>query len=170
QYGRNNITYAPDLGSYLQLCGYWTDAALPAPTLPGQPGLMTECEGCDRCRKACPTGAIGTDRMLLHAERCLSHANENPGVWPAWAASGPHRCLVGCLLCQKACPANPRLEVADSGVTFSHEETAALLDGPDYLAPDLQASIKAKLAQLGPEYLAPSLGRNLQALAQGRAS
>ena len=170
RYGRNNVTYAQDLGSYLQLCGFWTDATREGPLPPGKAELLPECAHCERCRRACPTGAIPADRILLHAERCLSYANENPGRWPDWAAAGPHRCLVGCLLCQKACPANPRLEVADSGIAFSSEETQALLDSPDPLPPGLQASIQAKLAQLGPEYLAPSLGRNLRALIQGCAS
>ena len=31
RYGRTNVTYAPGFGSYLQLFGYLTDAALPLP-------------------------------------------------------------------------------------------------------------------------------------------
>ena len=31
RYGRNNIAYADGIGSYLQLCGYITDARLAIP-------------------------------------------------------------------------------------------------------------------------------------------
>ena len=164
KYGRNNLTYVPGMGSYLQLCGYWTDAELPETALRPGPERLLECEGCEKCRRACPTGAIGPDRMLLHADRCLTYANERPGDWPAWAAGGPHRCLVGCLLCQRVCPANPRLQVEATGVTFSGEETRAILAGLPRAAPAIQQSVRTKLVQLGPDYLEPFLARNLDPL------
>jgi epoxyqueuosine reductase len=169
RYGRNNITYAPGTGSYLQLRGYWTDAELPERAEPAGPALMPECEGCDRCRKVCPTKAIGEDRMLLRAQQCLTYANENPGEWPEWAGNAPHRCLVGCLLCQRVCPANPSLPVEDTGLSFSSEETKALLEAHDALPPALANSVRKKLAWLGPIYLGPILGRNLAALVKARS-
>jgi epoxyqueuosine reductase len=164
RYGKNNLTYAPGLGSYLRLRGYWTDAELPASNVLAGPALLPECEGCEKCRKACPTGAIGSDRLLLRAQRCLTRANENLGDWPDWAASARHHCLVGCLLCQRVCPANPPLPVEDSGLEFSAEETKALLEHPQSPTPGLEASIRHKLTWLGPVYLEKALGRNLAAL------
>ena len=172
RYGKNNITYAPGIGSYLRLCGYWTDAELatphPAPPTTTGPSLLPECADCDRCRKACPTKAIGEDRVLLRAHRCLTYANENAGEWPAWAADGPHRCLVGCLICQRVCPANPELPVEDTGLHFSVQETRALLHNCDQLPAGITSGIRKKLAWLGPAYLEAVLGRNLAALVEAR--
>ncbi len=171
RFGRNNVTYLPGAGSYVQLCGFITDAHLaPSAVAPASPQLLDECAGCTACRRACPTQAIVADRVLLRAERCLTFVNENPGEWPSWVSASAHRCLIGCLLCQRACPANPKLDVEDTGLCFSAEETRLLLgSGP---AGELrgETGIRAKLAWLGQPYAEPVLGRNLRALLQARPS
>jgi epoxyqueuosine reductase len=164
RYGRNNIVYAPGIGSYLQLGVFWTDAKLPGRPAPDRPTLLPECAGCDRCRKACPTGAIGEDRVLLRAHLCLAYANQHPGVWPEWASRGPHRCLQGCLFCQLACPVNPALPIEDSGLSFSPTETTALLEAGENLPPAVRNSLRIKLAWLGRGHMETLLGRNLAAL------
>ncbi len=165
RYGRTNVTYAPKIGSYLQLLGYLTDGDLPreAAREPGEPKLLEECEGCGVCEAVCPTGAIGGDRVLLHVERCLTMINEEPGEWPEWLPRRAHNALIGCLLCQRRCPANAELPVADSGVVFSEEETCTLLAEGERTAP-AWAGIRAKLRQLGQEYQEDVIGRNLKAL------
>jgi epoxyqueuosine reductase len=170
RYGRNNVTYAAGMGSYLQLCGYLTDARLPAPEEGATPGpaLLPECDGCRTCLAACPTGAIGEERVLLRAERCLTLANENPGEWPDWVPPRAHTCLLGCLLCQRCCPANPKLPVEDTGVCFSAEETRTLLTGGGPASASAESGIRAKLAWLGQPYAEPVLGRNLRALLEAR--
>jgi epoxyqueuosine reductase len=168
RYGRNNVTYAPGMGSYIQLLGYLTDASLPLPDGwgPHEPALLPECEGCLACRAACPTAAIGTDRVLLHADRCLTYINETPGPWPAFVPTRAHHCLIGCLLCQRACPANSKLPLESTGVVFSREETRALLsDTGDHLAP-VWDGVRGKLARLGQPYSEPVVGRNLGALVE----
>ena len=170
RYGRTNVTYAPGFGSYLQLFGYLTDAALPLPAdwRPCTPELLPECDGCSVCLAACPTGAIGGDRVLLHGERCLTVVNENPGDWPGWIPPSAHNCIIGCLLCQRPCAANPELLVERTGVVFTAEETEALLgDGGVHGAPAWEG-IKAKLERLGQPYQEPVLGRNLRALLEAR--
>jgi epoxyqueuosine reductase len=155
------------MGSYLQLLGYLTDARLPVDPAwqPCEPRLLDECAGCRICEALCPTSAIVPDRVLLHAERCLTLASETAGAWPAWVPLSDLDCLVGCLRCQESCPANPDLPIAPSGVTFTGEETSALLagrgDDPGCVGP----GIHAKFNQLGlsaPERLV--VGRNLRAL------
>jgi epoxyqueuosine reductase len=169
RYGRNNIAYAEGLGSYLQLCGYVTDATLPAPARGAleEPTLLPECEGCDACAAACPTGAISDGRVLLRGERCLTLANEGPGEWPDWTPRRRHNSLLGCLLCQRCCPANPRLPVEDSGVVFSADETRTLLEGSG-AADQAESGIRAKLAWLGQPSAEGVLGRNLRALVESR--
>ena len=164
RYGRNNIAYAEGLGSYVQLGAFITDAPLPPAPPPGPPALLPECADCRRCLQACPTGAIAEDRILIAAHRCLTFASEYAGPWPDWVPAARHHCLVGCLACQRACPANPKLEVEDTGLRFSAEETQALLEQPEALPPSAVDGIRRKLAWLGQPGLQPALGRNLAAL------
>ncbi len=171
RYGRTNVTYAPRFGSYIQLFGYLTDAALPLPAdwRPCEPELLPECEDCSVCLAACPTGAIGEDRVLLHGERCLTVVNESPGDWPGWVPASAHNCIIGCLLCQRPCPANRELPVERTGVVFTAEETEALLgDGGVHEGPAWDG-VRAKLERLGQPYQEPVIGRNLRALVQARA-
>lgn len=169
RYGRNNLTYAPAIGSYLQLLGYVTDAPLPVEPdwTPREPVLCDECATCGICAALCPTDAIGQDRILLRAERCLTLANETPGAWPSHVSPEAHHCLIGCLLCQRDCPANPELPIVRSGVVFTAAETQALMAGGDHACP-AWAGIRAKLEALGQPYQEDVLGRNLRALVAPR--
>jgi len=169
RYGRNNLTYAPGAGSYIQLCGYLTDLQLEGEQALAGPRALDACNGCESCRKACPTRAIDPERFVLRAERCLTFINERPGAWPDWVPVRAHRCLIGCLLCQRACPANPPLSVEETGVAFSAAETRSLLDGPSAGDPRGETGIRSKLAWLGQPYAEPVLGRNLRALLGGSA-
>ena len=169
RYGRNNVTYAPGAGSYIQLCGYLTDANLPLVAAGhGGPRLLDECEGCTLCRQVCPTQAIGADRVLLRAERCLTFINESPGDWPDWIPASAHRCLLGCLLCQRACPANPKLHVEETALRFSLRETQALRESGSGGEGREETGIRSKLAWLGQSYAEPVLGRNLVAMLAAR--
>ncbi len=174
RYGRNNLTFAEGIGSYLQLCGFLTSAALDLPIdwRPAQPRLLDRCLSCRACGKLCPTGAIGKDRTLLHVERCLTGATEVPGPWPSWVPSSSHHCLIGCLRCQQSCPANPRLAVVDSGVEFGEDETATLMAYREESPRTTPAwdGIREKLAALGQPYREEVIGRNLQALLAANGS
>jgi len=170
RYGRNNVTYAPGLGSYVQLCGFLTDAPLPVSGHgPYPPALLDECAHCGACASACPTGAIDEDRVLLRGERCLTHLNENPGSWPQWLPASAHHCLMGCLACQQACPVNGELDVVDSGLEFSEEETRVLMEGLPESRGSAECGIRFKLAWLGQPYAEPVLGRNLKILLDAQA-
>lgn len=166
RYGRNNIAYAPGLGSYIQLCAFLTDAALPPREggAPVEPALLDECATCTACVSACPTGAIDDDRVLLRGERCLTHLNEGTEAFPAWVSPRAHRCLIGCLACQEACPVNGALPVIDTGVEFSVGETRTLLGETPTQPGRAETGIGVKLAWLGQPYAEPALGRNLRAL------
>ncbi len=168
RYGRNNVTYAPKIGSYLQLCGFTTDAPLPAPEAADRgPKLLSECASCRACLKSCPMGAVSEDRVLLRAQRCLTFLNERPEPWPETVPAGAHNCLLGCLLCQTVCPANPPLAVEPTGLVFSEDETRSMLEGgPE--APRSEGGIRMKMSWLGQSYAEPVLGRNLRALVAAR--
>lgn len=169
RYGRNNLTYAPDIGSYLQLLGYLTDAPLPIDSgwTPHELRLLDECERCRICQALCPTGAVADERVLLNAQRCLTLTNESPGTWPSWVEPSVHHCLLGCLLCQRQCPANPPLPVEATGVTFHDEETRALLADGQHTG-QIWDRIRAKFEWLGQLYQEAVIGRNLQSLLNAR--
>lgn len=171
-YGRNNVTYAPEIGSYFQLLGYLTDAWLPLPGgwRPSEPALLPRCRTCRVCLHDCPTGAIEENRVLLHADRCLTFANENPGPWPSWVGPNAHNCLLGCLRCQRRCPENPELPVERTGVVFTREETRALLaESADHLGP-VWDGLRGKLTVLGQPGSEAVLGRNVRALVANRGA
>lgn len=171
-YGRNNVTYAPGFGSYIQLLGYLTDARLPLPVgwRSTEPALLARCLKCRACVRSCPTGAICEDRVLLDADRCLTFANEQPGSWPAWVEPTAHHALLGCLLCQRRCPENPELPVEETGVMFTRGETDALLAGSEERDGAAWDGVREKLALLGQSYSEDVLGRNVGAFVAARAA
>jgi epoxyqueuosine reductase len=163
-YGKNNVTYVPGMGSFHRLVVLWSD-------LPSKEDnwhdlrMMDACQKCQACQRACPTGAIDPDRFLLHAERCLTFLNEKPPdvSFPEWVDPSWHNCLMGCLHCQRACPENKKVRdwvVGDE--VFSEEETALVLEGT--AAENLPAKTKEKLERLDLIDLIDVLPRNLSAL------
>ncbi len=130
QYGKNNISYIEELGSYYRLAAYYTDT----PHFPdgwGQPQMLKRCESCKACLKKCPTGAITTERFMVQASRCLTFINENPADFPDWLDPAAHHCAVGCMICQKYCPLNRHLnKKTDHKCEFTGDETEAILNNP----------------------------------------
>jgi epoxyqueuosine reductase len=168
-YGRNNITYVAGLGSFHRPAAFYSD--LPCDEEEWQPVRMLErCESCRACLRRCPTGAIGEERFLLHAERCIVYHNEKPGAvpFPAWLEPAWHNCLVGCMHCQAVCPENKAVAGwVEDGPAFSAEETALLVAGTP---PDrLPAALVQKLRESDLLDMLDILPRNIKALLE-RAS
>ena len=66
--------------------------------------MPSRCGTCDRCLRACPTGALTRPRHL-DARRCLSYLTiEHRGEIPPEAASRLSDSIYGCDRCQQACP------------------------------------------------------------------
>jgi epoxyqueuosine reductase len=162
RYGKNNITYMEGLGSFHRLAAFVSDLPCPEDCWE-ELRFLNECNNCDACTRACPGGAIGAGRFLLHAERCITFHNERHGEFADWLKPSWHHCLVGCMVCQKVCPVDKdfRKWVID-GPTFSGQETDFIMQKT---SPDkLPRETVQKLDQLDMlEYLGV-LGRNLQVL------
>ena len=132
EYGKNNITYVEGMGSFHRLCAFYSDFRVDLEHDNwNELKAMEMCEKCDACRHACPTGAIASDRFLLHVERCLTFHNEHPNdvVFPEWIDPSWHNCLVGCLHCQRACPADKKvIGWTERGPEFTEKETQMILE------------------------------------------
>ncbi|MDH4123575.1 MAG: 4Fe-4S binding protein [Thermoplasmata archaeon] len=130
-YGRNNITYIPKYGSFHRLMAFYSDYESPIDNWNERRALPL-CDKCKACANVCPTNAIQKERFLLHVERCLPFFNEKDSkhAFPDWIDPSAHNCIVGCMLCQKACPYDKDIInwCEDRGI-FSEEETAYLLKG-----------------------------------------
>jgi epoxyqueuosine reductase len=162
QYGKNNITYVPGMGSFHRPVVFASDLPCLEDNWRKSSTLKT-CNGCTACMDACPTGAMASDRFLLYAERCITFHNEQPGKFPDWLDSSWHSCLVGCMYCQNACPLNQKLaDWIEDGMTFDEHETGFLLKG----APEDRIAGKTitKLKKLDMMEYAGVLGRNLKVL------
>jgi len=100
--GRNGCLTVPGLGSYVLLCEIFCNLdLLPDPPLPGG------CDQCDRCVRACPTGALRADGLVdcRLCISCLTIEQEEAveaALWPRMQDR-----LFGCDACQEACPHNP---------------------------------------------------------------
>ena len=167
QYGKNNITYVKGMGSFHRPVVFISDFPCEADSW-GEPKVIGQCEKCSACMKACPSDAIGSDRFLLHAERCLTFHNERANDFPEWLSPSWHNSLVGCMICQQVCPANKDVaKWIDAGAAFDREETALILSAvsDDRLPNETFAKLK-KLDMM--EYY-DVLGRNLRTLIEQQA-
>ena len=131
EYGRNNITFVQGTGSFHRLTTLYSDFPTEEDNWQ-ELQMMDMCKECSACTSKCPTEAIPTDRFLLRAERCITYHNEHPPEipFPQWINPTWHNCLVGCLHCQKVCPANKKvINWTEPGPEFSEEETKLILNG-----------------------------------------
>ncbi len=159
EYGRNNICYLYRKGSYHRLAAFLS--SLPCPRESWMPArFMDQCQTCTHCARACPTGAIDKNRLLLRAELCMTFHNEHAGEFPAFIKPSYHHCLFGCMICQRACPEN-RLHPEQVVVKekFSAEETALILNNCPIPEIPLHTRQKLEEALLMDDY--PLLSRNL---------
>jgi epoxyqueuosine reductase len=150
-YGRNNITYIPEFGSYHQLAGFLADTPLPKTEFieNNRKKELKQCARCEACIKACPMGVISKDRFLIQAEKCYTLFSESSSPIPAEIRPPSPDCIIGCMRCQRVCPANKdRLKYKNSRVSFSSEETHAILDSGRMNA-KLSEAIAAKFSVLG---------------------
>jgi epoxyqueuosine reductase len=162
KYGKNNITYVDGLGSFHRLKAFLSDIPATEDSW-AESEMMEQCRTCSACVKKCPTNAILSDRFLIRAERCLTFHNERQAEFPDWINPAWHNCLIGCMVCQLACPANKGLrDWFVEGEKFTEEETELLWKG---ISSDrLPQSTAAKVERLGLLEDVGLVSRNLKVL------
>jgi len=97
--GKNRMLINPTLGPQLLLGELITN-------LPLEPDEKIElsCAGCNKCIKACPTGALSDDGTF-DARKCISYlTTEHKGDIPVSLARKIDSSLFGCDRCLLACP------------------------------------------------------------------
>jgi epoxyqueuosine reductase len=162
QYGKNNITYVKGMGSFQRPVVFISDYPCEEDSW-GKATVLEHCENCSACLKACPTNAIVSDRFQLYAERCLTFHNERSEAFPQWLSPSWHNCLVGCMICQKVCPANKDVvKWIEAGATFDNEETDLILNGVSKERLPQETIEKLKGLDIMSYY--DVLGRNLKVL------
>lgn len=164
EYGRNNITYVPSMGSFHRPSTFYTDFPYDEDNWQ-ELRMMDLCKECSACVRKCPTGTITNDRFLIRVERCLTFHNEHPAEipFPDWIDPLWHNCLVGCMYCQNVCPANKKvMNWIEPGPTFSEEETKLLVSGKGY--DDLPVETRKKVEKHDLENYLYVYPRNLGAI------
>lgn len=164
-YGRNNVGYINNLGSYFQLVGLVSDTPLEDKEMTpvSSPGaLLPRCRNCRICAAACPTGAIDRERILIHAEKCYTLFSESLEPIPEGLKPPSPKCLIGCLRCQELCPENKSLlRYEEAAVSFNAEETKAFLGTAGRSRQAIDRARK-KFQELGLTEGFPIFSRNFQ--------
>jgi len=112
--GKNHLLIHPQLGPQILLGELLTTAEF-APDEPSS----GNCDGCDLCLRACPTGALRSDGLLDAREciSCLTQHQPSPriGKW-----------LFGCDECLLVCPHQQRAPVCANRRFTCHAERACV--------------------------------------------
>lgn len=100
--GKNSMLITPRNGSYFFIGEIITDLELAY----DKPSGGDYCGDCTRCIDACPTQAIGNDRMI-DSRRCISYLTiEKKGELPVAFKGQYKQWIFGCDICQEVCPWN----------------------------------------------------------------
>lgn len=162
EYGRNNITYIPGMGSNFSLVAYFSDMPCEQDTWRSAV-IARRCEHCNICLNSCPTGAIRKDRFLIDNQKCLSAINEVPGEFPDWLPASVHHTCYDCMRCQEGCPMNIGYTAkADECFVFSEQETEMLLQGVPI--DSFTEKTRQKIYALGLDQWYAAIPRNIRAL------
>jgi len=120
-HGKSTMLIDERLGTWFFLAEVLTTLELP----PDEP-VPDRCGTCERCIKACPTGAI-TAPHRLDARRCISYLTiELKGSIPLNLRPLIGDRIFGCDDCLDACPWNRFAQVSREAAFFAHPSTVGI--------------------------------------------
>jgi len=136
-YGKNGILQTERYGSYVALRNVLTEVEL-APDHFDK--TSTYCDKCERCIKACPTGALYAP-YKVNPKLCINPITRREAYIEPQTRSKMQNWIHGCDVCQEVCPANKDLKVRqkDPRAGFdprhhaSHKHLGGLERTPDLL-------------------------------------
>ncbi len=114
--GKNTLIINKNLGSY-----FFIGLILTSLELEANPPETDRCGSCERCVRACPTGALNTPYQL-EIGKCISfHTIENKGAVPEEIKKNLNDRIYGCDICQDECPYN-QFAIPSTEPAFSPSE------------------------------------------------
>lgn len=129
EYGKNNVCYINAGSSFYWIGSYISDMPCETDSF-REKTVMDKCYDCNLCLTGCPSGAIGSDRFIVHAGRCITLYNESTDEFPEWIDPSWHNSIIGCMRCQLICPANrDSLNNIEELADFNVIETDLILKG-----------------------------------------
>lgn len=129
-HGKSTMGISPQLGTWFLVSVIMTTLEL-EPDAP----IPHRCGSCERCIRACPTGAI-PEPYRLDARRCISYLTiENKGPIPAEFRRPLGDRIFGCDDCLSACPWNRFARESRDARTSLRPEVARM-QLPDFLSLD----------------------------------
>jgi epoxyqueuosine reductase len=101
-FGKNSIIYAEGYGSWITLHCILTNASM---ICDESVDKLSDCNFCEACIRACPTGAIQENGIVL-PNRCIRNYMLSSDFIPLDIRDKIGTKLLGCDICQQICPKN----------------------------------------------------------------
>jgi epoxyqueuosine reductase len=165
KYGRNNICYVDELGSFPDLFAIFTDYDFPEYSFE-EAKMLDRCEKCSVCINKCPTQCISQENFIINVDNCIPLYNEIKGEFPDFIKAEYHNALIGCMRCQMYCPVNREvMKNVQRYDDIPEAQTNAILEGKDgdKLISSLGPILKFINSETA-EYYLPVFKRNLEVL------
>jgi epoxyqueuosine reductase len=118
--GKNTLLLNTTYGSFIFLGELFTNIEM-APDKP-EPD---HCGSCHRCIDACPTGAL-VEPYILETAKCISYLTISTELDSRNSESIGNN-LMGCEICQLACPYNSKPEINTESAVFSKNIVSKIL-------------------------------------------
>ena len=162
KYGKNNLIFTPEFGSYLRLAVIGT-SALCDKIKWKELEVTDNCNTCSNCLKKCPTKAIRYEHFIINAEKCLSYHNEFEDPFSEWIKKEWHNCIIDCMRCQSVCPNNSKNKDNIKYIKdFTEEDFKLIIKSTPYEM--ISEELKNKLKKYNLDSYYNCLSRNIKCL------